>query len=583
MPIHGPEHRRALARLAMLLPCLALGIGAEVQAAKAFSLSGALGLQYEDYSYSGLGSDVHRTHWEKSMDLNAKGFVWDPRFLSYGAAVTLIDSDVDSSQADSGQDYLGYQLSTTWFGHRRNPFSLYAKRSADTVSNEALPSYTLDTRSLGARWGLDSTLLGRLNFNYDSQHAHTDNSLAARDEQSQQFNLEGRRDFLGDPEDPAQSNLSYGYRFNESDERISHTEHRQHYFYAFDRSVLSEKTHLSLNTSYYQREDRWQDPLTLSGSDEPLASSFFSLSSALTHNTSKDLSQHYNLAISRNSFDSGDTDTYNLSGGFNAIVNPRWSTHGSLGLKDTRVITTATENERTLDTTLQSGVRYQEALGEVHLNGGYTFAFNTPLSSTREDEVGLQSSHDASLGYSRHSNPLYQDSLNYRIKLVDGFDESREQNSRYAITSLLPNGDSLQASLDYRDYHQPDLDSWNARLDMSWNHRFDGYNTLNLSAGWSENGGQASDTTRQHLQLRLRWTPRRVRRLNLTTLARAESEHTAGLEAQTITTLEADANYAIGLWDTRARYRLRDLQGGLHALREQSIVLTFKRRLPSLL
>ena len=583
MFLSGLVQRPCFVPLARCLPWCLLAISTGAQASKALSLEGTLGLHYEDYDYAASGTDLQRTHWEKSMDLSARGFIWDPRFLSYGASITLLDSDVDSSGADSGQDYVGYQLSTTWFGHRKHPFNLYAQRSADTVSNEEVPSYTLDTQTLGMRWGMDNQLLGTLNFSYDTQQASTDNALAARDEESQQVSVEGRRGFQKEPASVEQSDLTYGYRYNESTEQISQTEHRQHYLYAYERSVLSEKTHLSLNTSYYEREDSWQDPLNLNAPPDPIASSFFSLNSTLTHNSSKSFAHHYNLALSRNAFESSDTDSYTVTGGFNAIVNPQWTAHGSLGIKNTLIRHETADNTETMDGTLQSGMRYQQALGTYHLNGSYNFAFYVPMVSTAETDNGVQSTHTAGLGYSRYTNPRYQDALNYRINLIEGRDESREQNTRYAVTSLLANGDSLQASIDYRDFNQTAIDSWSKRLDLSWNHRFNSYNTLNLSAGWSESGGETSHTRRDHLQLRTRWTPRRLRRLIISALARAESEHTEGTSALSTATLETDASYSFGLWETQARYRYRDQQGGLRDLREQSIILTLKRRLPGLL
>ena len=99
---------------------------------RAFTLSGGLGLRYEDYDYSSGGvTSYSRRTLEEELRIGSTGFVWDPRFLLFDAGVTLRNRSTDYMSGDSDIDTVGYRLTTTWF-RERNPFVLYARKNTNS-------------------------------------------------------------------------------------------------------------------------------------------------------------------------------------------------------------------------------------------------------------------------------------------------------------------------------------------------------------------------------------------------------------------------------------------------------------------
>jgi len=539
-----------------------------------YTLSGTLGLRWKDYDYERQNRTYRRSSLREELGLSAGGFVWDPRFMTFDASATWNTEQVRQSEADRDYENTDYRLSTRWFPKKPWALTLHGGRSTSDVNDETAPSYRLTTRNYGARWGYTSALLGRLQLSFDTAEQMSESSEVERDEESRVVKVDGKRDF-GDRRDPGavSSDLSYGYRYNEDENRTTGYTHRQHYWYGQNRTLLSERSSLSANFTLYDRQDTWE-------ALPERESLYFNASSSLSTRHTEATQSGLNLALSRNETDGSETDSYSGSARVDHQYNPRWSLNGAARLSGTRYSGDGGGERTTLGG--DAGARYANRFGNFLVNGGYTLGMERVTDERSGNESALD--HSFSLGYTRGSTPLYADALDYRGALRYGDLDTREHSLRYRVNSQLGRRDRLTATAEVRQYEEEGgttpRDSLSKRASTEWSHRLYNNGSLALGAGWSESTIDESRQERSHLQARLGFSPRRIARLRLTALARYEEETGESAGAESRTTLEASANYTIGRWQTRAEYRYREEEDE-NGYNESEVMLYLKRNFSS--
>ncbi|PWB53766.1 MAG: hypothetical protein C3F18_07200 [Nitrosomonadales bacterium] len=557
---------------------------------------GSVGVEAEDYQYESEYGTRDRTRLRTRFDLNGRGFIWDPRFATFDAGITLQRENVQTAENDVGgntsYNMLGYRLNTTWFANKPYPLSIYANRSQNTVSDFWSPSYELTTSNLGARWGLENRWLGRTSFYLDRMSSESGSTLVPRSEQHLSFGLDANQKLL--PKQWGESDMSYGYRHTAWDEMVYGSRQRQDYFYLNDRSLFGDRANLTANVTYYDRSDQWG----AMGSGQEWASSFLGLNTMLNIQQTEKFRHYYGLGLGFNNFGESQSASQNLSGGVNYRFNDQWQANATIGLSTYRtesaVDGTSLEQDGS-STSGSAGILYSSTIGNYLVNGGYTMALTKTGTSGTAGAGSLpgqqNATHTINLGYTRMNSPLYADSLQLRMSQTVGEPSGSEANIRYSVTSALTPSDMLQGVAEYRryqqdyrvwtnavsayDYYYYGLDSQSARLDFGWLHRLSEASSLMLSAGATsgESQGVALDTryAQARATLRLRSA------LHLTALARAEQiEGQESIAGQKIT-VESDLNYRIGKWQASVRYRLRDAKQEFAPFREKSLMLMLRR------
>ncbi len=537
---------------------------------RGFSLTGGLGLRYEDYDYNtGSVTSYSRRALEEELKLGSTGFIWDPRLLLFDAGVTLRNRDTDYYNGDSDIDTLGYRITTTWF-RERNPFVLYAHKSTNTYLPRIGPSYKFVTSNYGFRWRYASRMLGMVRFGYDRGRTQSDNTNAAPlDEYKDSVNIEGKRTF--GKVYKTQSIVNYGYRYDNSEDDVAGRYYRQNYWYVQDNTKFSERVNLRAGFTYYDRFDKLVDGFN--GNANEIDSSHANLNLGLNVVTSEKLSHYYNLGASFNGVNGSMVNNYNMTAGMNYRFAQYWSSTGAL-----QFVGTSSENggngPRDYNRTAwgaNGGVSYARTYGRTSARAGYSAGFEVPISSSYSEDTIVNHSLDA--GYSGRWSRLYSDSLSYRLNYQSGSryenaDRKRvEHNLNYTINSRLSEGDSIRTVLNYRDWQETSsgsggIDNSNrtVRGDISWSHRFWERHRLSMAAGIGDTSsgsrGRIADYSFWYSQARLSMRP--WRRLGVTALARYEdrSGDTSNLGPRL--TLEANLNYAIAKWQVRFQYRYHD-------------------------
>lgn len=557
---------------------------------------GSVGVEAEDYQYESEYGTRDRTRLRTRFDLNGRGFIWDPRFATFDAGITLQRENVQTAENDVGgntsYNMLGYRLNTTWFANKPYPLSIYANRSQNTVSDFWSPSYELTTSNLGARWGLENRWLGRTSFYLDRMSSESGSTLVPRSEQHLSFGLDANQKLL--PKQWGESDMSYGYRHTAWDEMVYGSRQRQDYFYLNDRSLFGDRANLTANVTYYDRSDQWG----AMGSGQEWASSFLGLNTMLNIQQTEKFRHYYGLGLGFNNFGESQSASQNLSGGVNYRFNDQWQANATIGLSTYRTASAVDGTSLEQDgssTSGSAGILYSSTIGNYLVNGGYTMALTKTGTSGTAGAGSLpgqqNATHTINLGYTRMNSPLYADSLQLRMSQTVGEPSGSEANIRYSVTSALTPSDMLQGVAEYRryqqdyrvwtnavsayDYYYYGLDSQSARLDFGWLHRLSEASSLMLSAGATsgESQGVALDTryAQARATLRLRSA------LHLTALARAEQiEGQESIAGQKIT-VESDLNYRIGKWQASVRYRLRDAKQEFAPFREKSLMLMLRR------
>lgn len=577
------------------------------------SFNGSLGMESEDYQYSSGGATQDRQRLKARLDLNGRGFIWDPRFATYDAGITLqrdamhTTSSTNTNSVDTNANYniFGYRINTTWFPNKPYALNLYANRSQTTVADYQTPSYALTSTNMGARWGWENQWAGRMQFYLDRMQAESDNTLVPRSDRNFTFGVDSTQKLLA--KQWGESSIGYGYRHNESAEQVYGSNQSQDYLYLNDSSMLGDKARLSANITYYNR--LYQYGSAGAGSNAvsaSTASSFLSFNSALTVQQSEKLSHFYSLGLNMNETGGSQTLSENAQGGVSYRFSNQWQANASLGLNSTKTDTTDSSPSQTSLTSSPSqtsssafgsgGVQYSDKFDVYLINGGYNLSW-TRTDTTFANAIARQSTtQTANIGYTRTGSPLYADSLQLRMSQTLGEPKGSEVNARYSVTSTLSQQDVLQGTIDYRQYDQTyavltgigstldsagnvrdyySFNSKNTRMELGWQHRFSDVASAMLSLG-SNNGENQGIANSSRFAQALASV---LFRSNLQLTALARMEEIAGLENYSgkKITVESDLNYRIGKWQASARYRLRDARMQQLPFKEQSIIMLVKR------
>lgn len=579
-------------------PAMALKMSESLGSAGKITFYGSVGVEAENYQYDSAYGTLDRQRLRTRLDLNGRGFIWDPRFAVFDAGVTLQRENVQTvatgTSGDTSYNMLGYRLNTTWFANKPHPLTIYANRSQSTVSDFWSPSYELTTNNLGARWGMENRWLGRTSFYLDRTSSESGSTLVPRSEQNLSFGLDAKQKLR--PKQWGESDMSYGYRHTAWDELVYDSRQRQDYFYINDRSLFGDKANLSANFTYYDRSDQWG----FAGSgNNMMESSFLGFNSMFSMQQTEKFRHYYGLGLGMSEVRGTQNISHNLSGGGNYRFNEHWQVTGMLGLSGSSTKAPAAglsgfgQNQESTSVSGSAAVMYSDTLGNYLVNGGYTLALMQTDTTTASGLPAQQSTtHTVNLGYTRMNSPLYADSLQLRLSQTLGEPSGSESNIRYSVTSRLTQSDMLQGTAEYRRYQQEYMlwsrdvnaldyyyyygtDSQSTRLDFGWLHRLSEASSVMLSAGATsgQNQGVALDT--RYAQARAAMRLRSA--LQWTALARVEQIEGQESIAGRKVTLESDLNYRIGKWQAIARYRARDAKQELAPFKEKSLILILKR------
>lgn len=582
-----------------LLVCLP---GPVMGAGRTF-FNGSLGVETEDYQYSSGGVTQDRLRLRARLDLNGRGFVWDPRFATYDAGITLERDAVHTTitnSADTNTNYniFGYRLNTTWFANKPYALNLYANRSQTTVADYQTPSYALTTTSMGAQWGWENQWAGKMRFYLDRMQAESDNSIVPRSDVNSSFGVDSMKKLFA--KQWGESSVGYGYRHNESAEQVYGSSQSQDYFYLNDNSMLGDKARLNANLTYYNR--LYQYGSTAAG-NSAAASSFLSVNSGLSVQQSEKLGHFYNLGLNMSETEGSQTLSENVSGGVNYRFNSQWQANASLGLNSTKTDTAGTtalpsgsQTQTSSSVFGSGGVQYSDKFDVYLINGGYNISWNRADTTFANAIARRSTTQSANIGYTRTGSPLYTDSLQLRMSQTLGEPRGSEANARYSVTSVLSQKDMLQGSIEYRRYDQTyalltgagsaldsagnakeyySFNSKNTRMDLGWQHRFSDAAHVALSLGANNGENQGIVNSSRFAQARASV----LFRSNLQWTALARMEDIVGLESYSgkKMTVESDLNYRLGKWQASARYRLRDARLQQTPFKEQSIIMLVKR------
>ncbi len=556
--------------------------------AAGIDFSGSMGLENEQYKYSTEADVTSRTRQRALFDLKGRGYIWDPRFMVYKAGVALQREKVQNSAGQTSTSSLynmvGYHLNTTFLTKKPNPLTLYASRNKSTVHDFWSPSYGYTTNNLGARWGINKPWLGRSSLYFDRTSSQSDNALVPRSDWSLQLGTDVNKKLR--PKQWGESDLSYGYRRTEQEDRISGSTRRQNYFYLNDHSSFGKDATLSSNLAYFKHNDKW------GYSGNTVESTFLGFSNSFSMQQTEDFRHYYGLGLSLSDSGTSKSRTHNLSAGTNYRFNQQWQMNGTVASSNsnTRMPDNTQQNNKSL-TSLAALMYTDTFLKNYLINGGYSVSRMQTQRSVPDGVYENRSTAQAvNLGYSRMNSLLYADSLQLSMSRLTGEPSGNEFNTRYNVRSRLTQNDLLQAGVDYRRYHQSktvvnsttsapddiyDSSSRSKRFNISWSHRFLESGSGQLSATTSRNENQGFTTTMRSIQAIVRKSLGAALHWSMT----ARKDHIEGLESMSgnRTTVESDMDYQIGKWQATARYRYRDVQQHTAPFKEHSITFTLKR------
>lgn len=557
------------------------------------SFNGWMGVESEDYEYTSRGVKNDTQRLRTSIDFNGNGYVWDPRFATYNAGITLQrentqTTDNTSSGTESNYTLLGYRLNTTWFANKPYALNLFANRSQTTVADYRSPSYSLTSTTLGARWGWENKWAGRMRFYVDSTQSESASSLVPRSDRNLSFGVDSNQKVL--PKQWGESDITYGYRHSEWEERTSGSNQGQDYLYINDYSKLGDKANLSASLSYYQQS--FQSSATGAGNTAS-TSNYLNFTSGLTVRESENLLHSYNLGL--NMYESAGSQSLgqNATGSVSYRFSNQWQVHGSAGLSATKTESADSGQSQTSSTALGSGgVQYADKFGDYMINGGYDLSWSRTDTSFANAIARRGIMQTASAGYARSASPLYADSLQLRMSQTLGEPKGSETNVRYSVTSTLSQKDALQGTIDFRrsdqtsavmaaagstpdsvEYHS--FNSVNTRLDLGWRRRLTDTNTVQMSLG--VNKGESMGIANNSRYAQASASGLLISNLQWSALARTEEiEGTESIAGKKLT-VESYLNYRLGKWQASARYRVRDARTQIAPFKEQSIFFSLRR------
>ena len=564
-----------------------------------YTLSGSIGLRTEDYKYETDTTTYTRQRLRKEVDLSGTGYVWDPRFLRLNVGLNLREEELKTSQGNSEYSMVGYNVGGTLFGQKRNPLSLHAAKSRTTVAYYAGPSYDMQTRIAGGRWGFDTGLLGKVRVSADRIDNVSDGGVVQRNETSEIAHLEGKKHIDGS--EYSGTDVTYGYRYNNTSDPMKGTAQRQHQFYASDHTALGKNSRMNANFTYYDRDDIWQDAYSSSGVSV-MNTQFMSGNASVYFAESEKLRHSYSVSASNSEVNTSVASSYSARGGIEYVYNERWQQHATLEVRQSSVVRDVSAS--VWQKSVETGVRYANRVDEWMLRSGYTVAIEN------RDGDGLSSGgattvrNVANFGFARSNNPLWRDNGEYRISGQTGWRNSVEHIVRYVVGSTPTGNDNINGTAEIRNYVENDAvgeRSVNSRrLTVAWTRRIYSATSLSLSGSLSRNEGTSlvngysydefgnvldvittsgySSADRRYFQARLTSGWYGLGSTQVSMALRRESNASSVGDDSELTVVEGDATYTRGKWQFRARYRLRNADYMESSTREQSIMLFGSRR-----
>lgn len=562
-----------------------------------YAFNGSVGVESENAQYSTPGAKQDRQRLKTRLDLNNRGFIWDPRFITYSAGITLqkdavrttatsATGETDANNASKSKyNMLGYHINTTWFANKPHALNLYANRSQTTVSDYRTPTYGLVSTNMGARGSWEDKRAGRMNFYLNGMQADSDSSFSPRTDRNHSLGVDATKKLF--PKQWGESDVTYGYRRSEMNEQVAGNKQSQDYLYLNDYSKLGDKMNLRADLTYSNHRSQYGSAAAGAASGG-FASSFFGFNSGLTVRQSEKLNHSYNLGLVMSETGTSKTLGQNVSGAATYRFNNQWQTNGSLGLSSTKADSIGNQSQTNSTTTGSGGVQYSDKFDVYLINGGYNLSWSRSDSSQANAIVQQSAMQSANIGYTRTGSPRYTDSMQLRTSQTTGSSKSDEANVRYSVNSMLSPRDALQGSVDYRTYKQSytilsgtgdsvpySSASTNTRADAGWQHRFSDAASMivSLGANHAVNNGLAYNNSYAQASVAMLFRGN----LQWNALARREEFEGTPTTSGKKLTVESNLNYRFGKWQAGARYRFSDTRLQLNPFKEQSLFLTLTR------
>ena len=548
-----------------------------------YVFNGSLGVEAENYTSSSNSTSQQRQTLRTRVDLNNGGFIWDPRFLTYNAGVALqkdtTHTSVSNGSNRSEYSTLGYNLNTTWLPGKPYALNLYANRNQSTISVYQSPSYNITSTNMGARWGLDSQWLGRMNFNLNRAQSDANSSVSPRSDRNQSFGVDISKKLF--PKQWGESDLKYGYRHSEMIESVSGSKQSQDYLNFGDSTRLGDKMNLRASVSSSNNRNQYGAG---SGTASDATSSFLNFNSSLSVQQNENFSHSYSLGMSTTDTNEYKISSQNVSGAASYRFSPQWQTNASLGLSSTNTDTINSASQTASSTSASGGVQYSNKFGAYLVNGGYNLFLSRATSSAATATAQQTTSHFANAGYTRTGSPRYADSLQLRMSQTVGTNnKNSDANVHYGVTSTLSQKDALQGNIDYRLYNSTitssgilsNSNSNSLTTNMGWQHRFSDTANMTVSLGVTQASGGINTSNYRYAQANTSMLFRG--NLQWSALVRMENYESTQSYAGDKLTIESTLDYRIGKWQTGVRYKYGDTRLQLSPFKEQSIFLILKR------
>lgn len=595
---------------AALLPAPALALKMSQELARGKSqIYGWVGVEAEDYqttqgsASTSAGSNVsHRKRLKESFDINGGGYIWDRRFATFSAGVTLSRETNKLDAGDTTSNLVGFRFNSQWLIHTGKPLLLQASRSKATVADFWSSSYDIVTTTVGARWGFDNAWMGRTNLSFDSIDSESASSAVPRSDTSRIFGIEGGRQFIPKRADDeilsrfehGQTDLTWGYRRNIWDENVLGSHQTQDYFYLQDRTRLGHANSLSAGMTYFRRDDAWNYGSGGGGGSNRIQSSFLNANGQLFVEESPDFHHSYSLAVNSNTLGETESAGYSATGSADYRFDDNWRGAANLGYTSSQSKSTGVVSYSQSATSGQAGgnVSYNTRVGSYLLRAGYMGSWRTSSVSASGTTTGTPwggtgSTHGIEGGYSRMGSAIFSDSLQLRLSYTLGDFASTERSATYNVNSLLGENDLLYGVAEYRNYttETPVLltgtvgayqaSSTTSRGEINWTHRLGMASTLTAGVGTINSESNSIQTQTRYGQLRL--SAMLTSAMQLQASGRREQIDGSEAIAGSRTTMESDLLYRLGKWQANARYRYRDTQSTVYPFKERSIFFLLRR------
>ena len=541
-----------------------------------FSFTGHVGLRNEDRQYNINSSKSETKSLRTQIQTNLKGFVWDPRFMVFNAGIGLMQQTIESGVGKSEPSTNQYSLYTTWFPKIRNPFILFLNHSTTEVSAYSAPTYHVTTENLGMRWGLQNRLFGLVRFTYDLRMATSSGQQVDRDQTDHRIKVDAKRRFRSGRRDG--SDVSYGYRYDNKNDRSAGRRSGEHHLYIKDRTTFANKMYLTADASYFNRTD---DTRGGSGSMQ-----YLNASSRLNVDQRERLSYYYNLGINYADFDAGENRSISGGAGVRNDISDRWRTNASVTM--IALSSTTDGSEDSVRSIATGGVGYRRPLGTYNLSSNYSLGYDSVLSGPSDGNI---INHAFDIGVSQSAFSLWMDTINYSIGISDGGKRSSlSQSVIYRVVSNFSLRDSFRFTAEYRtlssknsrvDVSEKERETSNKRALMEWTHKFNVISSLNISINYAEsdNTTDGENRDRQTLSGRMVYRTALFDMRNLRLIAKAnyyDIQGDLGDSGERVTA-ELDLAYNIGRWRALFGYDYFSRKYQTQTYEEHRVTVEIKR------